>query len=213
MLETYFFELAPKSCSQSLPKNGFRFPLPSTGLNGAIDIIETRTIVMMQNQQYPSTSDAIFLPYVKNNINLCFQLNKDVLSAPFSGCHMVRFKVGNYCLVDKIRDNCGITINCNESKLGCFSNCKYRQRYLVGHVAYEDDQRTTCKDLWEKGIKPYCIDFIDFDPFSSEAVAWINNNKNARVHGLITESGRMFSIGIDYNDKIVFIWEYLVRKY
>lgn len=206
MLEKFFLEVLSNNdrLNSHLPKNGFSFPLPSIGITGAIGIKDKETIVMIQNKQYLSTSDAIFLPYVKNNINLCFQSDKDVLSAPFSGCHMVRFKYGKGCILEKKQN--GGSNNCPHKQLGCSIACC---RMFVGHIAYEDsNEGTTCKKLWEDEIKPYCTEVIDFDPFSYEAQAWINNNRSARVHGLITKSGKKFSIGIDYDDKIVFVMEY-----
>lgn len=202
MLENYFLQLSPRDCRQTTPNDGFKFPLPSSGESGSIGIKEVKTIVMKQNSIYPPTYNAIFLPYVKNNINLCIQSNKDVLSSPFLGCHMVRFYYTGDCLLAKINQPC------KEQKFGCQSTCKYRYKTLVGHIAYENStEGITCKAIWENDIKPYCNCDIDFDPFNKDAVGWINSNRRARVHGLITKDGRKFSIGIDYNDKLVFVIE------
>lgn len=201
MLENYFLQLPPKDCRQSTPHDGFRFPLPSSGEYGNLGIKEVQTIVMEQNLRYPPTTNAIFLPYVENNINLCIQSDKDVLSAPFSGCHMVRFYYTGDCLFEKINKSC------KDQKFGCQTTCKYRYKTIVGHIAYETRAKYTCEGIWENNIKPYCNNVIDFAPFSFEAITWINSNREARVHGLITKDGRKFSIGIDCNDKIVFIYE------
>ncbi|MCE8826130.1 hypothetical protein K0F25_08830 [Bacteroides fragilis] len=206
MLENYFLQLDQSSsinCRQTTLPGGFKFPLPSSGITGGINIKEVKTIIMEQNSMYPPTYNAVFLPYVKNNINLCIQSNKDVLSAPFTGCHMVRFYYTGDCLLAKIKQLC------KDQKYGCQLTCKYRYKTFVGHIAYEDQyEGVTCKDIWENDIKRYCSHVIDFDPFPKEIELFVNKNGPIRVHGLITKDGRKFSIGIDYNDKISFVQEY-----
>lgn len=203
MLENYFLELIQNNCKPESIYEGFKFPLPSSGLSGEIGIKENRTIVMMENKIYTPNSYAMFLPYVPNNINLCIQSNRDVLSAPFSGCHMVRFYYTGDCLFDKINKYC------KDQKFNCRLTCKYRNKLLVGHVAYENQNEFSCEDIWENNIKRNCNnDYIDFDPFTPEIIAYINKNGYARVHGLITKDGRKFSIVINYSDEIVFFKEY-----
>lgn len=207
MLEKYFAKCAREgtSCTGILP-DGARIPVPSTGNYGCIIKQGNirKTIMMEVSNQYIPSNSTIYLPYCPNNINICVQRNSDVLSAPFSGCHMASFTYWGKCLFkhgEFYSFNYGKITSCPCAGNHCSYTCSFRGKKLVAHIAYEADGNYSCEKIWQ-ALKKDCDVHIDFDPMTEIAKTQCNNY-GGWIYGLITSLNKYGSIVIGRDDNKV----------
>ena len=93
----------------------------------------------------------LFLPYVPGCINACvFNGRQDIVSAPFSGCHLVLFQYKKECFMEAIYGMGKSKIFCTYNKFGCVKTCPYHATF-VAHVAYDSygSGTNSSKNIWE----------------------------------------------------------------
>lgn len=200
-LKQYFFELADSQipCNGVLP-SGCRIPLPSSGDYWAITEFqnsENRLLVMAESKQSYNNYDDMFLPYAPSSINICIQSNRNIISAPFSGCHLVMFENNEECIFDVVN---GANNKCPKRGFGCLITCPLRYKKLVSHVAYEKNPKYSCQELWNNLKKTNKV-LIDIEPYSGVNQS-ICENRHCWVYAIITPSLECFSVTIGDDDKI-----------
>lgn len=195
MLIEYFKNNFYNETSCERLRDGFYFPMPNQRQETPPleDGINSQLL-----PQYPSTHNAIYLPYVPRRINVCSpDYNQDVLSSPFSGCRLVKFKFRGICLLDVVSPNGGN--NCRDKKYGCSVTCRWK-KILVGHVDYPN-----CRNLWHN-IAAQSKVFVSFKPMTNQAITVYNRQPlkgcAPTIYGLISSTDNYGSVIINGDKRV-----------
>lgn len=160
---------------------------------------------------------ALFLPYIPRCINACeFNGRQDIVSAPFSGCHLVLFRYEKGCLMSAIYGKGKERQFCENCKFDCETTCPHHKKTYAAHIAYEADEKESCKKIWEAlKTDPNCKVYIDFNPLTPTAEKALTDpsicptpsdtDSITNLYGCITSGQKSFNFAMRNNGEICFI--------
>lgn len=149
-----------------------------------------------------SKNSYVYLPYVPGHINFCIQGGRDVISAPFSGCLMVKFVFNGACIFSNNLNACPYW----KGQLPCAAAvaCPFRGVDLVAHVSYDSNPLHSCRNKWRDNILLQSTNVVGFHPDTPMGNVLGNMDMGDNllyVYGLITAQSECYSIFVKRHRK------------